>query len=50
MFKVLENKINGRIGDFSDGILVVHMQRVRDIIKANKGMLAEDAVNPEILY
>lgn len=45
MFKVLENKINGRIGDFSDGILAVHMQRVRDIIKANKVMLMESTVN-----
>jgi hypothetical protein len=34
-FKNIENKINGRIGDFSDGILAVHLQRVRDIIKAN---------------
>lgn len=39
MFKVLENKINGRIGDFSDGILAVHMQRVRDIIKTNKKLI-----------
>lgn len=35
IYKVIENKINGRIGDFSDGILAVHMQRVRDIIKKN---------------
>ncbi|MEC5166907.1 hypothetical protein RCH18_002656 [Flavobacterium sp. PL11] len=35
VFKVIENKINGRIGDFSDGILAVHMQRVRDLIKKN---------------
>lgn len=39
MFKVLENKINGRIGDFSDGILAVHLQRVRDIIKTNKNLI-----------
>lgn len=39
MFKVLENKINGRIGDFSDGILAVHMQKVRDIIKFNAAKL-----------
>lgn len=38
-FKVIENKINGRIGDFSDGILVVHMQRVRDLIKKNSDIL-----------
>lgn len=35
LFKVIENKIGGRIGDFSDGILAVHMQRVRDLIKKN---------------
>ncbi|MFT5251119.1 MAG: hypothetical protein ACI87N_000090 [Flavobacteriales bacterium] len=40
MFKVLENKINGRIGDFSDGILAVHMQRVRDIIKGNSAKIS----------
>lgn len=45
MFKVLENKINGRIGDFSDGILAVHMQRVRDIIKLNSTMIKQ---NPSI--
>lgn len=42
MFKVLENKINGRIGDFSDGILSVHMQRVRDIIKQNTKLIQEN--------
>ena len=41
MFKVLENKINGRIGDFSDGILAVHLQRVRDIIKINKALISD---------
>ncbi|MBU2060320.1 MAG: hypothetical protein KKH44_00525 [Bacteroidetes bacterium] len=45
MFKVLENKINGRIGDFSDGILAVHMQKVRDIIKVNTAMISESVVN-----
>ena len=45
MFKVLENKINGRIGDFSDGILAVHMQRVRDIIKGNKAMIFKSLEN-----
>ena len=45
MFKVLENKINGRIGDFSDGILAVHMERVRDIIKGNSAKLSENSVN-----
>ncbi|MDO8316679.1 MAG: hypothetical protein Q7T12_04070 [Flavobacterium sp.] len=45
MFKVLENKINGRIGDFSDGILAVHMDRVRDIIKDNSAKLSENSVN-----
>ena len=35
IYKEIENKINGRIGDFSDGILAVHMQRVRDLIKIN---------------
>jgi hypothetical protein len=39
-FKVLDNRINGRIGDFSDGILAVHMQRVRDIIKGNSTKLS----------
>lgn len=45
MFKVLENKINGRIGDFSDGILAVHIQRVRDIIKGNTAMISESVIN-----
>lgn len=40
LFTVIENKINGRIGDFSDGILAVHMQRVRDIIKGNSAKLS----------
>lgn len=40
VFKVVENKINGRIGDFSDGILAAHMQRVRDIIKGNSANLS----------
>lgn len=35
VYKVLENKIKGRIGDFSDGILAVHIQRVRDNVKVN---------------
>lgn len=47
MFKILENKINGRIGDFSDGILAVHLQRVRDIIKTNKTMISENVVNED---
>lgn len=47
MFKVLENKINGRIGDFSDGILAVHMQRVRDIIKGNKAMISKSLTSKE---
>lgn len=38
-FKNIENKMSGRIGDFSDGILSVHMQSVRDIIKLNAGMI-----------
>ncbi len=38
-FKAVENKMNGRIGDFSDGILSVHMQNVRDIIKLNSAMI-----------
>lgn len=42
MFKILENKINGRIGDFSDGILAVHMQTVRDIIKLNSAIIKEN--------
>lgn len=47
MFNVLENKINGRIGDFSDGILAVHLQRIRNIIKANEVMLTSTMVeNP----
>ena len=35
IYIVIENKINGRIGDFSDGILAVHTQKIRDIIKTN---------------
>lgn len=38
-FKNIENKMTGRIGDFSDGILSVHMQNVRDIIKLNAAMI-----------
>lgn len=38
-FKNIENKMNGRIGDYSDGILSVHMQKVRDIIKLNSTMI-----------
>lgn len=38
-FKNIENKMNGRIGDFSDGILTVHLQKVRDIIKLNSAMI-----------
>lgn len=38
-FKVINNQINGRIGDFSDGILTVHLQKVRDIIKLNSAMI-----------
>lgn len=38
-FKAIENKMNGRIGDFSDGILAVHMQKVRDIIKLNSALI-----------
>ena len=38
-FKAIENKMNGRIGDFSDGILTVHMQSVRDLIKLNAAMI-----------
>ncbi|PTT18199.1 hypothetical protein DBR27_00900, partial [Flavobacterium sp. HMWF030] len=41
-FKVIANEMNGRIGDFSDGILAVHMQRVRDIIKGNKAMISKN--------
>jgi hypothetical protein len=45
IFKILENKINGRIGDFSDGILSVHMERVRSIIKDNSVKLSENSAN-----
>ena len=45
MFKVLENKINGRIGDFSDGILADNFQRVRGIIKDNSAKLAKNSAN-----
>ena len=38
-FKVLENKIEGRIGDYTDGILTVHLQNVREIIKYNQTVL-----------
>lgn len=49
MFKVLENKINGRIGDFSDGILAVHLQKVRDIIKSNQAVITVCQNKKEIL-
>ncbi|GGF30030.1 hypothetical protein GCM10011518_44080 [Flavobacterium limi] len=44
-FKNIENKMNGRIGDYSDGILSVHMQNVRDIIKLNTAMIKENQSN-----
>ena len=43
MFKVLEHKINGRIGAFSDGILADNFQRVRGIIKDNSAKLAKNS-------
>jgi hypothetical protein len=45
IFKILENKINGRIGDFSDGILSVHMERVRSIIKDNSSKISGAQLN-----
>lgn len=38
-FKVIENKIEGRIGDYSDGILTVHLQDIREKIKYNQTVL-----------
>ena len=38
-FKVIENKIEGRIGDYSDGILSVHFQNIRDNIKKNETII-----------
>lgn len=38
-FKNIENKIEGRIGDYSDGILSVHFQNIRDNIKKNQGII-----------
>lgn len=43
-FKVIENKIEGRIGDFSDGILAVHLQRVRDLIKENENRIVATSI------
>ncbi|MBQ0908586.1 hypothetical protein KBJ98_07725 [Flavobacterium sp. F-328] len=44
-FQNINNQINGRIGDFSDGILAVHLQKVRGIIKDNTTKLAEASAN-----
>lgn len=44
-FKAINNQINGRIGDFSDGILAVHLQRVGSIMKDNAAKLAENSAN-----
>lgn len=38
-FKSIENKIEGRIGDFSDGILAVHLQNVRELVKYNHKLI-----------
>ncbi|MDM1510158.1 hypothetical protein HX082_12210 [Myroides odoratimimus] len=40
-FKVIENKLEGRVGDYSDGILAVHLQNVRELIKKNQLILNE---------
>lgn len=40
-FKVIENKLEGRVGDYSDGILAVHLQNVRELIKKNQLILSE---------
>ncbi|MFV0211420.1 hypothetical protein OBK22_06370 [Empedobacter falsenii] len=39
LFKVIENKLEGRIGDYSDGILTVHFQEVRDAVKKNQAIV-----------
>ncbi|MEJ8591177.1 hypothetical protein JSO54_08015 [Riemerella anatipestifer] len=41
-FKVIENKIEGRIGDFSDGILAVHLQNIRETIKYNQNLIRKE--------
>ncbi|MDM1044333.1 hypothetical protein HX004_10535 [Myroides sp. 1354] len=40
-FKVIENKLEGRVGDYSDGILAVHLQNMRELIKKNQLILSE---------
>ena len=44
-FKVINNQIDGRIGDFSDGIVATHLQRVRTIIKDNATKIADNSAN-----
>lgn len=48
-FKNIENKIEGRIGDFSDGILAVHLQNVREVVKKNQSKLAGGPSSTKIL-
>lgn len=38
-FKSADNKIEGRIGDFSDGMIAVHIQELREIIKKNEALI-----------
>ena len=40
-FKVIENKLEGRVGDYTDGILAVHLQNARELIKKNQMRLSE---------
>jgi hypothetical protein len=39
VFKDIGNKLDGRVIDFSDGILAVHIQTVRDMIKRNADLI-----------
>ena len=39
-FKTIENKLEGRIGDFSDGIIAVHLQNVREAVKYNQKLIS----------
>lgn len=43
-FKDIENKLEGRIGDFSDGMLAVYLQNVREVIKYNQNLINKKTV------
>lgn len=45
LFKVIENKLEGRIGDFSDGILAVHLQNIREAIKYNQSLVSKKNID-----